>query len=642
MPATTNTYALCLITTRIPHIHAQHFLTPHPRFSKISRLSSQRSTYSMEDPTLLPPIPQKRPLEDDIEPPVSTPVKPVIKSTASTPLSVLSVQTPSPRKSRAPSSTVPNSSVPATASSQPAKRQKLTSQEKEAKTKAREERKAQKEAEDKIKAEQKAQKDEERRKKNEERDEKKRLREEEQQRLEEEKAKKARSQLKLNAFFVKPKTGTSPGQAVVASSESPAASSGSLLPPPSGVITKPVTPSRQKTIVKNAQSDYEQYFLPFNLPTHTILAPTNTFLDSPERMEAARTRLENIIAQRDVCKEHITKDTLKSTFPTWKQRGRKTATIVEVVECVNGSSDHPIDLTADKSTTPKNPLDMLKDIPMKYMHFCKEDVRPPYYGTYTRSYTDREASKLARNPISRTRQDTDYDYDSEAEWEEPEEGEDLDSDGEEDNEDEAEDDMDGFLDDEEDPNVKRRLISGDLVPVSTGLCWEDADRVSRLNDGSDAICTDFKGFSMGFLLDPQMCSIDPFSATYWAPDPGTAAPITTAVKKDSLNSGVMDPPRAPLTHRTMNGMLNALNGPKNPPSGTPGKPAKAKRMIPTEQLDAFKAEIEGKDLTKIGMVEALKKVFPKLPKDAITNTLSVVAARVGPTEKEKRWVVINT
>jgi chromatin assembly factor 1 subunit A len=92
----------------------------------------------------------------------------------------------------------------------------------------------------------------------------------------------------------------------------------------------------------------------------------------------------------------------------------------------------------------------------------------------------------------------------------------------------------------------------------------------------------------------------------------------------------------------MNGLLNTLNTPQQPPAGTSSKPAKAKRMIPSEHLPAFKAEIEGKDLTKIGMVEALKKMFPKIPKDAITNTLSVVAARVGPTEKEKRWVLINT
>jgi chromatin assembly factor 1 subunit A len=136
---------------------------------------------------------------------------------------------------------------------------------------------------------------------------------------------------------------------------------------------------------------------------------------------------------------------------------------------------------------------------MKYIHFG-EDVRPPYYGTYTKSYTDKEAARLARNPASRLRQDTNYDYDSEAEWDEPEEGEDLDSEGDDDADEEAEDDMDGFLDDEEDPQLKRRLISGDLEPISTGLCWQDGQGVSRLNDGSGAICTDFREFSMGFLL----------------------------------------------------------------------------------------------------------------------------------------------
>lgn len=165
----------------------------------------------MEDAAPVAPVVQKRPLENEVEPPV-TPVKPATGSQASTPLSVLSVQTPSPLKSSAPTSTGPGSTESAhgqapsphkvsasDSTQQPAKRRRFTSQEKEAqrldkeaKTKAREEKKAQREAEDKLKAEHKAHKEEEKRKKNEERGEKKRLKEEEQQRLEEDKAKKAR------------------------------------------------------------------------------------------------------------------------------------------------------------------------------------------------------------------------------------------------------------------------------------------------------------------------------------------------------------------------------------------------------------------------------------------------------------------
>jgi chromatin assembly factor 1 subunit A len=155
----------------------------------------------MEDPTPLAPIPQKRPFEDDDQPSVSTPVK-AIRSEASTPLSVLSVQTPSPFKSNDMSNTTavrssnilfPSLAAPTSSDAQqPAKRRKLTQKEKddqklekEAKAKARAEKKAQKEAEDKLK-------EEEKQKRAEEREEKRRQKEEEQQQKEEEKAKKER------------------------------------------------------------------------------------------------------------------------------------------------------------------------------------------------------------------------------------------------------------------------------------------------------------------------------------------------------------------------------------------------------------------------------------------------------------------
>jgi chromatin assembly factor 1 subunit A len=147
---------------------------------------------------------------------------------------------------------------------------------------------------------------------------------------------------------------------------------------------------------------------------------------------------------------------------------------------------------------------------------------------------------------------------------------------------------------------------------------------------------------MGCLLEPHLQSIDPFSTAYWTPEPTPAVVSNMPMSKDTSTNGSMNPPRAPLAQRTMNGLLNTLNTPQSSSSTNTSKPGKAKRLIPNDQLPAFKAEIEGKDLTKIGMVEALKKVFPKFPKDAITNTLSVVAARVGPTEKEKRWVLINS
>ncbi|KAF9691209.1 hypothetical protein EKO04_010678 [Ascochyta lentis] len=615
----------------------------------------------MEDPTPVVPVLQKRPREEDSEPQLSTPVK-AMSSQASTPLSVLSdVQTPSPMQTTISSTAAPASSTaanplsthtaPSPSTQQPAKKKRkaLTQQEKddaarekEAKAKAKADKASQKEAEAKLKADEKAQKAAQKEAESKAKAEEKAKKEAEKREKEEEKAKKERSQMKLNAFFVKPKViASSVEPSVVDSNPDSTAPSLALPPDERGTVTNAISPSPQKSIQKNAQSDYERCFLPFSLPSHAILAPANAFMKDTETLDAARARLDQLLREDNAGLEPLTLQTLKVLLPARTRRGLKTATITEIVKRVHGSPDRPIDLTKDSSADQQEPIEMLKGIPMKYLHFG-EDVRPPYYGTYTKYYSDATARRLARNAVSRVRQDTNYDYDSEAEWEEPEEGEDLDSEGEDDADEEGDDDMDGFLDDEEDPQLKRRMLSGDLVPVSTGLCWEDANGVSKLNDGSDAICTEFKGFKMEYLLDPYPQSIDPFSTSYWSPpEPIAAAATSTASKNNSTNGLMNPPPRAPLTHRTMNGLLNTLNAsPKSAPS-TASKPAVSKKMIPDDQLPAFKAEIQGKDLTKIGMIEALKKAFPKLPKAAITNTLSTVAARVGPTEKEKRWVLIS-
>jgi chromatin assembly factor 1 subunit A len=108
-----------------------------------------------------------------------------------------------------------------------------------------------------------------------------------------------------------------------------------------------------------------------------------------------------------------------------------------------------------------------------------------------------------------------------------------------------------------------------------------------------------------------------------------------------MTNGFMNPPRLPLTARPINGLLNTMNPTQKTPPGSTSKALKPMRMIAPDQLQAFKSEVEGQDLTKIGMIEALKKKFPKVPKDAIVNTLTAVAQRVGPSAKEKRWVLLD-
>jgi len=148
---------------------------------------------------------------------------------------------------------------------------------------------------------------------------------------------------------------------------------------------------------------------------------------------------------------------------------RQRPSVKELVSQIDRSEHSTQALAEDAMTT-------IRSMPLKCIYYST-DVRPPYIGTYTK-VSDRDGTRMARVPFRRLRTDTDYDCDSEAEWEEPEEGEDLLSDGDSDGESNAEtDDMDGFVDDEGADGVSRSrfLLGGDLVPESTGLCWENLE-----------------------------------------------------------------------------------------------------------------------------------------------------------------------
>jgi chromatin assembly factor 1 subunit A len=80
--------------------------------------------------------------------------------------------------------------------------------------------------------------------------------------------------------------------------------------------------------------------------------------------------------------------------------------------------------------------------------------------------------------------------------------------------------------------------------------------------------------------------------------------------------GLMNPPRAPLGARPNNVINSAKTQPADQtktgkavaiPGAAPKAPESQKRMVPQELMQEFKAEISGSDLTKIAMIEALKK-----------------------------------
>jgi len=58
-------------------------------------------------------------------------------------------------------------------------------------------------------------------------------------------------------------------------------------------------------------------------------------------------------------------------------------------------------------------------------------------------------------------------------------------------------------------------------------------------------------------------------------------------------------------------------------------------------MPTFRAAIEGSDLSKLGLIEVLKKKFPGRPAATIKATLEATAKREGAKEAEKRWRVVG-
>ncbi|KAJ5620885.1 hypothetical protein N7510_004869 [Penicillium lagena] len=483
--------------------------------------------------------------------------------------------------------------------------------EKEAKERQRLEEKARKEEEKRVKEEEKrkreAEREEEKRKREAEREEKKKVKdeekaakEEEKRKKEEEKEKKSRSQMKLNSFFVKPPV--------------PSAS-----PRKPNVTASPSKPSAQSDPVpteaaQDTQTDYQRAFPDFFLQSHTTLAPAHRF----ERDADALVHVQQTV---DACLKASSGSESRPFRPSElfqmisyrRRRGRQAASVKEILLRMNSSMDGASDVPDMKTNS--NPQKLLHQIPMKSLKFA-EDVRPPYQGTFTRNVPEDSATKLSRNPYYRGLPNTNYDYDSEAEWEEPEEGEDLDSEEEDEASDEGEDDLEGFLDDEDDALAggKRRLIVGDLEPVCSGIRW-----------ATGIIDPEFQPYQIETISEAVKFPIKPLSDEYWQkPQP------------NNPGTGCTEEP----------GTANApcfLGGPAGQATpavgaGLPATVSKAKRPFPPEQLDEFKKAVEGNDLSKIGLVEILKKKFPKVSKDTLKATLDQVAVRVGQKEADKKWV----
>lgn len=390
-------------------------------------------------------------------------------------------------------------------------------------------------------------------------------------------------------------------------------------------MSKPMDDAKGPT----PKSKENPYLPPFFIKPHTELAPSNRFLSS----DTVDKSMSDVLQQNPELLSRV-----QRIFRPRRARPRYVVPIKDLMATSNGSSNAPIDLTSEFPGT----LSAIQKAPFKILHF-QEDVRPPYRGTYTKVVSPRASRKLSRVPTHRGLPGTDYDYDSEAEWEAPDvDDEDLERDSEEEEEDDV-DDMDDFLDDEND--IKRTIASGDNEPVSTGLCWEGS---------TDLVVADFDlaDYRMQVMHDDQRLPINPYSIGHWSVVPKAEKKAT-----DTPTSTTMQPPRLPLsdvnvnTTSPMKAFLKIDSKPKLTENAVAAqaqcatiktstkKAAKPVKMVPDELMTEFKAAIQGSDLNKIAIVEILKKQFSSCSKDSIKTTLDIVAERQGVKEADKRWVL---
>ncbi|PWY86362.1 hypothetical protein BO94DRAFT_546605 [Aspergillus sclerotioniger CBS 115572] len=458
-----------------------------------------------------------------------------------------------------------------------AKKEEEKAKKEEEKRKREAEKEEEKRAKEEEKKKREAEKEEERKKKEEKRkakEEEKAAKEEEKRKKDEEKSKKERAQMKLNSFFAKPKTPAQPSISNTTPSPSKPKSTGagaSNYPPPES---------------GSAASDYQREFPDFFLQSHTTVAPSHRFQRNHDALHHMREKVDACLksANEGLQAPLIFRPSEIFQIMPYKRRcGKLPASVKEILLQMQSLADHP-----EMSDGAQEPRDLLKQVKMKSLRF-NEDVRPPYQGTYSRSLPESSARRMMRNPFRRELPDTDYDYDSEAEWEEPEEGEDLDSEEEEEGSEDGEDDMDGFLDDEDDHPIdgKRRLIVGDLEPVNTGIRWQE-----------HGVDPELQVYRMETISDSVTFPIDPFSTAYWQ-KPRAAEPAPAAGLGRSTLHAFMG---HPSSHKA-SGSVPAPDG------GTVAvlTTGRTKRTLPPEQLAEFKQVVNGSDLTKMGLIEILKK-----------------------------------
>ncbi|KAF3180438.1 chromatin assembly factor-I (CAF-I) p90 subunit [Orbilia oligospora] len=452
------------------------------------------------------------------------------------------------------------------------KRAKLTPAQKVEKEKEKEERKRDKEEKEKEKAKIKAEKDEQKRLKDEEkakkdlekaaekakrdeekakRDEEKAKREvekakkdEEKAKKEEEKLKKERAQLRMDSFFRR-KAPAVPVAASISTATLPTAAPAKTTDNPTlrlipGNTTVAVDVDMlDSSVNRDKKSDYTKTFQPFFVRPGVKLAPLKMDRGVESNYQAMdKVLFKSITASSDEMdiddpSNRIIVDSTIPEKPTpsefkvifgfqpskWKKGSIPTFSTKQILAGLNSS---PIpDIFSTRKTDNTDYVTELRKLSRKILKYA-EDVRPAYRGTYTRVPITSGLRK-GRNPFQKSLPGVEYGYDSEAEWvhEPDDDGEDIMSEEDEDPmETGSADEMEDFLDDEEEIVKKKTNLAGPLIPAASGLMWEDECPRSD----------ELMHYRIGVLIEGGTTPIDPFSMKYWTPEKRKLTPQSKAAQ----------------------------------------------------------------------------------------------------------------
>ncbi|KAI0391267.1 hypothetical protein F5Y17DRAFT_19571 [Xylariaceae sp. FL0594] len=396
--------------------------------------------------------------------------------------------------------------------------------------------------------------------------------------------------------------------------------------PDSSAMTNPgkADPSLVKPETETAKSAYEKSFKPFFVKPGVTMAP------APFEMDLAAKEAKLRVLDEFICGGRVETEThpfnpakiFNTVFP--KKRGIVPPSVRKIMAVIHGDACQVSFSMQSKSDSQTEKLyvnaqDQLNSIPMKYLRF-HEDVRPAYFGTITTPMEHDKLHTLARRPAGKILPLA-YDYDSEAEWIE-DDGEDLDDAEDEEEDLDGDEEMDDFVDDSEAiPTIVRPGFEADSQPVSTGLCFEDGQRIGP--------CDTTYGYRLEFLLETleRHSMIDPFSTDYWpAPVKKTKPTTVTTATKGKIASML-----APATQQ-----CDVVVTPA-PTSVT----LDGKDTVPRDILEDFKRALisdECKGFSKSTVIELLAKKFPSCTKAQVKATIDMVAHRVTPPGEKKKSV----